>query len=251
MGDAFGKLGGEGFTGSRQEYERAAREGRFEDIFPGADISPSARQAIQSAAGRPGGLDELYNRSRGGGGGGGYGSGGGGPGGPGGGRVEQHGLLAPNQQGALDELLGYFSGSGGAGGTSPSLSTLEDANYEQYYNDVIRDPLLEQFSEEILPQISRQFAGNNFLSSERERSDATAQRGLTTALTRGRSESSLAFREQARQEETTRINDILGAIRTPTFENIAFSPEARVIQQKQNTDYGGLLSGAASLLSLF
>jgi len=64
----------------------------------------------------------------------------------------------------------------------------QQAGVNDFFNTNIRDPALESFREEVLPNISRSFGGSNFFGSERQGADQRAQEELIDSLTRSRSD---------------------------------------------------------------
>jgi hypothetical protein len=67
----------------------------------------------------------------------------------------------------------------------------QNLGIDEFFQTNVQDPLVEQFTEDILPQIGRNFGGANFFSGERARADDQARDDLLTSLTRSRSQ--LAF----------------------------------------------------------
>lgn len=120
-------------------------------------------------------------------------------------------IQAPDQvQANLDRVdLGGLP----AGRTDEALNALANQLNPQgrdtsaYFNQTVQQPMLEQFQEEIMPAISRQFSGggaNNFFGSERQRADQNAQENLLQALAREKAR--VEFEERARLD-----NQQLGA----------------------------------------
>lgn len=77
---------------------------------------------------------------------------------------------------------------GAAGNTLRALMDFEGqtADTNAFFESNIRDPLLEQFSREILPQISRSFGGSDFFSSERQGAEGLAREDLLESLVAGK-----------------------------------------------------------------
>ena len=102
---------------------------------------------------------------------------------------------------ALEKLVteGAFSESADIGRESlEEIIGRGDTDFEEFFNTSIRDPLLKDFQDIILPRTARQFGGTQFFSSERQEADARGRDDLTDSLTRARSE--LGFR--TRQQDT-------------------------------------------------
>ena len=93
----------------------------------------------------------------------------------------------------------------------PSILGTEDG-FETYYNDVVRDPLLENFEENILPGISRRFAGNALFDTERQQADASAQEDFGIQLERGRSRAALDIENLGLQRQTASAGANLSAL---------------------------------------
>lgn len=71
----------------------------------------------------------------------------------------------------------------------------ETTGFDEYYEQVVKQPLLEEFQRDILPAISRNYAtGQNFRGSERVLQDARAQEALLKELTRSRAD--LAYKDR-------------------------------------------------------
>lgn len=81
-----------------------------------------------------------------------------------------------------------------------------DAGIDDFFRTNVQQPLLESFSEDILPQIGRTFGGSNFFGSERAEADDTAREELLGSLTRSRE--SLAF--NAREADRNRALQAIG-----------------------------------------
>lgn len=98
----------------------------------------------------------------------------------------------------FENLLNQMSQQSGVfnTGTNALLQQLtggpQDIN--QFFQDTVQDPLLQNFQEDILPGISRQYA-SNFFSSDRQNADARAQEELLRQLTQARSGFSFNARE--------------------------------------------------------
>lgn len=83
----------------------------------------------------------------------------------------------------------------GRGAFSEAIGNV-GANFEQFYQQNIRDVVLEDFTENIRPTTSRKFADSGFFGSERARADELDVENLMKTLTRGRSETQLAANQQ-------------------------------------------------------
>lgn len=99
-------------------------------------------------------------------------------------------------QGAADTLLKFLDFES------------QDAGIDDFFNTNIRDPALEDFQENVLPRISRDFGGANFFSSERRTADRESQEELISSLTQARS--GLAF--NARESDRNRALQAAGLI---------------------------------------
>ena len=87
----------------------------------------------------------------------------------------------------------------------------QQAGVDEFFNTNIRDPALESFREEVLPQIGRSFGGANFFSSERARADDTAREELLGSLTRSRAD--INFRsDQANRDRALQALGIAGGV---------------------------------------
>lgn len=95
------------------------------------------------------------------------------------------------------------------------------AQIDDYFTKNVQDPLVEQFTKDILPQIGRSFGGTNFFSGERARTDDQARQDLVTQLTRSRSDLAFRSRESDRnralqalglttERDATQTNELLG-----------------------------------------
>jgi hypothetical protein len=69
---------------------------------------------------------------------------------------------------------------------------------DDVFTKTVQDPLVEDFTESILPQIGRSFGGSNFFSGERARADDEAREDLLTGLSRSRSDFSFKADESAK-----------------------------------------------------
>lgn len=76
-----------------------------------------------------------------------------------------------------------------------------DAN--DYFTNAVQNPALKEFGANVLPQISRQFGGNDFFSTERQNAEATARRDLLDSLTAERSRVNLDEFDKARDRALT------------------------------------------------
>ena len=126
------------------------------------------------------------------------------------------GRLAPDlsslERTSLAGLEALALGEGAAG---ENVTNAQDAlnriftqgptDFSDFFNTNVRDPLLEDFNENIIPGIGRRFA-RNFFSDDRRRVEGEAVGDLTDALTRSRSE--LAF--STRESDANRILQALG-----------------------------------------
>lgn len=119
-------------------------------------------------------------------------------------------------------------------------------DFEQFYQTGVKEPLLEEFEEDILPRISRRFGASGMFGSERKAADVGAREDLLKSLVRGRSEARLGARQQELQaaglipgfetgrgqiglaaaeiglgERRKRLAQVLSALGIKSFENIA------------------------------
>lgn len=193
-------------------------------------------------------------------------------------KVESKTLQSPEQEEMLRQLiefLGEYSmGSGlgnlestslaglerfaeeGAAGGSQLFQSGSDAlqrimgssgeDFEQFYQTSIKEPLLQEFEEDVMPRISRQFGASGFFGSDRRAADRGARDDLLSALVRGKSQTRLGARQQELQaagiipgfetargqvglssaqagldERRKRLAQILGSLGIKPIENIA------------------------------
>jgi len=146
--------------------------------------------------------------------------------------ISQHPTLTPEQQEALKALLAALGepdateqlGSGLEFASLEALSdlsrqlttgqgvgaTLQAANtalqraldprgedFEQFFQDAVFRPMMQQFQEDILPTLSNRFAASGFHSSDRLRQEERATEDLLEALTGKRAELAFTARENA------------------------------------------------------
>lgn len=112
--------------------------------------------------------------------------------------ADTSGTLSETQQGAQDEITslidsGLISGSGTA---LQNIINADPQSIDDVFTSTVADPLTRQFREDILPQISRNFAGQ-FFGSDRQNADARATEDLIQSLTSARSD--FAFNSQEAQ----------------------------------------------------
>lgn len=116
--------------------------------------------------------------------------------------LEQRAIASSNpevQRKQLQELTNTFTELAGpnyqkAQDTIGDLLDLGPRNIDDYYNAAVRDPLLEDFEENILPGITRRFAGNTLFDTDRSASEGAARDDISKHLARSRAE--IAFRER-------------------------------------------------------
>jgi hypothetical protein len=120
--------------------------------------------------------------------------------------------LAGTSLQALQELAGRVATGEKAAATADAgrTSVLDilsrgPQSIEDYFKTNVQDPALRDFERDVLPAISRKFAGNQFFTSERQKTDRDTREDLLTGLTKSRSE--LAYK--ARVDDT---NAMLGAL---------------------------------------
>lgn len=70
-------------------------------------------------------------------------------------------------------------------------------DFEDFFQRTVAEPGLQQFQEDILPALDRQFGPSGFFGSERNRANVRATEDLTDALTRERSRIGFETRESA------------------------------------------------------
>ena len=70
-----------------------------------------------------------------------------------------------------------------------------EPGFNNFYDTNVRDPLLEDFQENVLPGIGRKFATSGFYGSDRIRSDDLAREDLLDELVKGRANLALQDRE--------------------------------------------------------
>ncbi|MHA2069800.1 MAG: hypothetical protein ACXABY_36005 [Candidatus Thorarchaeota archaeon] len=107
-----------------------------------------------------------------------------------------HGGEGGNFATMMNELLGF-----GTEGFESGIKGFQDIlakgpeDFEEYYRSAIEQPLMERFSEDILPGISRGYAPSGFYSSQRLDADQRAEEELIEALAGGRAETGFRARE--------------------------------------------------------
>lgn len=182
-------------------------------------------------------------------------------------------LLTPEQQAVYSSLLQTLQGNMGSFGpaTTTSLQGLEELalamvgpegsratsagalrdiisssgkEFDTFYKTNIQDPLVRDFQTEILPGISRKFAGSGFFSSDRARADQLATEDLSRQLVQGKARTQLGAREQQLRaagilpeiDRTTAdvLNSIIAGERAPTQQDIANLMNALGIKAKEN-----------------
>ncbi len=143
-------------------------------------------------------------------------------------KIETKSKKTPEQEELLKQLLGFFgeysqsSGLGnlestslaglerfaeeGAAGGSQLYQSGSDAiqrllgqgqdDFSNFFESNIKEPLLQDFEEDVLPRISRQFGRSGFFGSDRVRTDESAREDLLRALVKGKRETVLGGRAQ-------------------------------------------------------
>lgn len=79
----------------------------------------------------------------------------------------------------------------------------QTGNANDYFTNAVQNPALDSFQREVLPQISRQFGGNDFFSTERQSAEGLARRDLLSSLTAERSRVNLDEFDKARERALT------------------------------------------------
>ena len=115
--------------------------------------------------------------------------------------VQNRAEMQPASLAAMEEFaIQTATGEGGSGqlGRSAYQDVLANSGerFDQYYEQNIRDPLVEDFVKNIRPATSRRFADSGFFSSQREQADERDMENLMKALVRGKSETALAAQQQ-------------------------------------------------------
>jgi hypothetical protein len=93
-----------------------------------------------------------------------------------------------NAKGSLDKLLDFEG---------------QTASVDDYFKNAVQNPLLDSFSREIMPAISRDFGGADFFSSERQNAEGLARQDLLQTLTGERSKVALDQFNQSRDRALT------------------------------------------------
>ena len=96
-----------------------------------------------------------------------------------------------------DLLAGQLTGEGStetAAGTLGDILTRDPTDIDDFFETNVAAPLLEQFEEDIIPDIGNRFAGQ-FFGGERRDAEAQAREDLIDALVRGRADVALRGRE--------------------------------------------------------
>jgi len=86
----------------------------------------------------------------------------------------------------------------------------QTADSSAYFKSNVEDPMLRDFSEKILPQISRQFGGADFFSSERQASEGMARNDLLKALTASKTSTELDQFNKSRDRALTAAGTLPG-----------------------------------------
>ena len=116
--------------------------------------------------------------------------------------IEDAGALGGTQQTSLEALeqlaLGAVSGEGAigsAGGALEGILGRGPTDIDEFFDTTIRDPLIEDFNEILLPNIGKRFAGQ-FFGGERQEAERRGFEDLLGTLARERSRVSLEGRRQ-------------------------------------------------------
>ena len=100
---------------------------------------------------------------------------------------------------ALEELaLSGVRGegpTGAAGGALTDILSRGPTDINDFFNTSVRDPMLEEFEQTILPDIGKRFAGE-FFSGERQQAERSARDDLLSSLFRERARVALEGRRQ-------------------------------------------------------
>lgn len=119
------------------------------------------------------------------------------------------GELSPTQQALQAELDAIIGGGIGATTTEGLKDIIAQGpqDIDRAFTESIQDPLLQDFEENILPRIGRQFGGA-FFGSERRDADARAREDLVQTLGRERAR----FGFEARENDLNRTLQALGLL---------------------------------------
>lgn len=116
----------------------------------------------------------------------------------------------------LEQQAMNLVGGGPSGAETTADQTLQrqltqgPAEFDAFFQSAIQDPLVRQFNEEILPQISRKFAPSGFFSSERLRADDRAREDLIQNLVSARAATGFDAFQQAQQNQLTALGLVPG-----------------------------------------
>lgn len=102
----------------------------------------------------------------------------------------------------IDQLIGSY---GGASGTLSSLLNIDQGALDEEFNAAVRDPLIRDFEEQILPMVTRRYGGASF-GSERKEAEARTYEDLLQTLSSERAQ----FQSQNRQRQLQALGLIPG-----------------------------------------
>jgi hypothetical protein len=85
---------------------------------------------------------------------------------------------------------------------------------EDYFRSAVAEPLYEEYEEEIMPAIRREYAPSGFYSGQRLKAEEEAREDLTDALTRSRAELAYRDRQQGIQDALTAAGMLPESLRT-------------------------------------
>lgn len=139
-------------------------------------------------------------------------------------------------------------------------------DFEDFFATNVRDPMLEDFRENISPAISRSFGGSSFFGSERAQADRAASEDLIQSLTQSRSKLAMDERTQSADRmlraiglapEVDRVNtetlikelSALGTGRQARNERI--NQLMNLLGVKGVENLGGMTSGTTGLVQAF
>ncbi len=107
----------------------------------------------------------------------------------------------------LEELAKAYYQPGGAGSvasdTYQRMLSGDTGDWQDYYRTNIQEPMVKDFSRDILPAISRAYAPSGFYSSQRLESENRAREDLLDALTKARSATGYQAWENAQNRALT------------------------------------------------
>ncbi len=173
--------------------------------------------------------------------------------------VQQQGLFTSEQQRLFSRLIEQLGSTGGPrqlslAGLDEFTRNLASAGItdrdEAFFSANVEEPLTDRFKEDILPGISRRFAGGGgFYGSERIRADQAAVGELSESLTRGRTQF-VTGQERFRSEQLLKALGLQGQLELGGFQ-AGLAPQqllAQLLGIPQQENIGFATPGTEGLL---